>query len=47
MLVETLRPQPVRLREVPYKVKMTAAIVSILVTFSGLALLAWNDFGCL
>lgn len=47
MLVETLRPQPVRLREVPYKVKLTAAIVSILVTFSALALLAWNDFGCL
>jgi hypothetical protein len=47
MLVETLRPQPVRLREVPNKVKLTAAVVSILVTFSALALLAWNDFGYL
>ena len=47
MLVETFRPQPVRLREVPNKVKMTAAIVSILVTFSALALLIWKDFGYL
>jgi hypothetical protein len=29
----------------PYKVKLTAAIVSILVTISALALLAWKDFG--
>ena len=47
MLVETERTQPVRLREVPYKVKLTAAIASILVTFSALALLVWRDFGYL
>ena len=47
MLVETERPQPVRLREVPYRVKLTAAIVSILVTFSALALLLWRDFSYL
>jgi hypothetical protein len=29
----------------PYKVKLTAAIVSILVTISALALLIWKDFG--
>ena len=27
--------------------KLSAAIVSILVTFSALALLIWKDFGCL